>query len=162
MRLHCTKALSNQASFLAPDWSLLLRSPESQRLAWFSNNLSSSPGELPDPRKQLRPPSFQVDSLPAELPWEAPVSGKHLYFWTFRGPRLTHTCALIPACTLPVPFPLCFHALPHGALPHSSLQEADLKQFCLFSLLQISGPKIFARKTFLETGAKWTLFTNRC
>ena len=50
----------------------------------------------------------------------------------------SHLCTIIkmiPDCTLPVPFPLCFHALTHGALPHSSLEEADLKQFCLFSLL---------------------------
>ena len=39
IKLYYTKALSNQASSLAPDWILLLRGPRILAL-WFNNNLS--------------------------------------------------------------------------------------------------------------------------
>ena len=41
IKLYCTKALSDPASSLAPDWILLLRRPRTLESAWFSNNLST-------------------------------------------------------------------------------------------------------------------------
>ena len=63
IKLYYTKALSDQASSLAPDWILLLRGPRILA-SWFNNNLS-----LPSPvtlEKEMAPHST---TLAWKIPW---------------------------------------------------------------------------------------------
>ena len=70
------KSLSRVQLFVTP-WTVAHQAPLSTgfpRQEYWNGLLCPSPRDLPDPGIELRSPTLQVDSLPAELPGKSKKS----------------------------------------------------------------------------------------
>ena len=153
--------MSTQASSLALDWILLqeTRIPESltvqqqpstfsRETSWPSKVTKASfiAGGFFTSWATLGSPSFC--QAPLLLNFQRPKAYSHL----------RTTIKTIPDCTLPVPFPLGFHMERSPTPWRRHTWDCSVSSLCCKSLVQSTS----SWKSFLETSAKRTSFSNRC
>ena len=77
---------SESCSVMSDSLQPHIQSMEFSRLEYWSGQPFPSPGDLPNPRKELRSPSLQADSLPAEpqgMPKNTEVGSLSFLQWIF-------------------------------------------------------------------------------